>query len=217
MRELALDKLDGTTVGPYTLDHTLERSRRPHPVAITATDGAVSWPILEGRTNPGTPWRWPWLEVRFEPRVPATSDGRNSRELSIEAQDALFAHLADALTPGAYVMLSCDGFTETNWELTIDVPPAATRLGELLWIAGARWYKVWYYPEGWREGHEKLQGNTPPNERHRERAEAERRAELEAWLDSGSSAGFPACRARAERLLDGLGQGPEHPPTREFK
>lgn len=197
MRELPLHRLDGAEVADHTLSVTVDLSNRPHPVTVTAAGTSERWPVLEGRTNPGTPWRWPWFEARFRPGP-----------LDDEGQNALFDALGGVLTPGAYVMLSCDGFTEDNWALTIGIPPPATRLGELLWRAGARWYKVWYYPEGWREGHEKLQGNTPPNDGHRARAEAAIRDELTAFLEGALAGEHPGCRARAARLLAQLDPKP---------
>jgi len=41
------------------------------------------------------------------------------------------------------------------------VPPAASRLGFKMLRAGFTWIKHWYFPEGYREGGEKLQGEKP--------------------------------------------------------
>jgi hypothetical protein len=39
----------------------------------------------------------------------------------------------------------------------------------LLWIGGCRWFKDWYFAEGWKEGGIKLQGEKPLNaEREKE-------------------------------------------------
>lgn len=50
---------------------------------------------------------------------------------------------------------------ETERALRRKVPPAATPLGLALLGAGCRWLKDYYYAEGGREGHAKLQGELP--------------------------------------------------------
>lgn len=199
--ELPLEKLDGAQVGPWRLSLEEDREAQdPHPVVVTATDGQREIVLLEGRTNPGTAWRHPWLEVRFSPRYPVDDEVEAWTE---ELQEELFASaLGSVLTPGSYVMLSCDGHRQSLSALTVGVPPPATWLGYLLWQAGARWYKIWYYPEGWREGHEKLQGNVPLDETHRAKAEADRLEELEAFLGSSLADDYPVCSQRAMDLLD---------------
>lgn len=62
------------------------------------------------------------------------------------------------------------------------VPPHATPLGYLLWKSGARWFKDWYFPEGWMEGGEKLQGNKPLNEEYYRKRTRERALELTEFL-----------------------------------
>lgn len=199
--ELPLDTLDGAEVGPWRLSVDEDRDAQdPHPVTVHASDGTHEIIVLQGRTNPGTAWRHPWLEVRFSPRYTA-DDGVHvwDEKLQIELFGAV---LPSALVPGAYIMLSCDGHRDSLSALTVGVPPPATWLGYLLWQAGARWYKNWYYPEGWREGHEKLQGNLPPHDEHKANAEADRLEELEAFLASGLADDYPACSQRAMDLLD---------------
>ncbi len=199
--ELPLDTLEGAEVGPWRLSVDEAReARSPHPVTVHAADGTREIVLLDGRTNPGTAWRHPWLEARFAPRY--ETDGEVvtwDDKLQLE----LFTrHLSSALVPGSYVMLSCDGHRDTLSALTVGVPPAATWLGYLLWQAGARWYKIWYYPEGWREGHEKLQGNLPLDDEHKAKATADRLAELEAFLASDLADDYPDCSQRAMDLLD---------------
>lgn len=199
--QLPLENLDGAEVGPWTLtveeDH---EAQDPHPVTVHASGPAEKIVLLEGRTNPGTSWRHPWLELRFSPTFP----GDDAAEVWEEAlQVELFERwIRAALVPGSYVMLSCDGHKETLSALTVGVPPPATWLGYLLWQAGARWYKIWYYPEGWREGHEKLQGNVPMDEEHRAKAEADRLEEIETFLSSDLADDYPSCSQRAMDILD---------------
>lgn len=200
--QLPLDELDGARVAGLELAVD-ERSdeRSPHPVTITATRKGTSWTLFDGQTNPGTAWRHPWLEVRYEPRV----GGTDGDELSTEEQVELFEALGAVLLPGAYVMLSCDGHPDSLSALSVDVPPACTALGYLLWHAGARWYKVWYYPEGWREGNEKVQGNLPVDEEHRATRTSERLEEIEAFLGTDLAESYPECAERGRELIAAAG------------
>lgn len=197
---LPLEDLDGTTAAGmrFSVEEDDEASS-PHPVRIEATREGTTWTLFEGQTNPGTKWRHPWLEVRYAPWVGGDADGV---ALSMDEQVELFEHLGQALLPGSYVMLSCDGHPASLRALTVDVPPPCTALGYLLWNAGARWYKVWYYPEGWREGHEKVQGNLPMDDEHRATRTRERLEEVAAFLDTGLAEEHPACAERARELLD---------------
>lgn len=215
---LPLERLDGIEVDGIALsveEHADERS--PHPVLVHAEVDERSWVLFEGRTNPGTAWRHPWLEVRYSPWIGGAPDARSTpstdaddaaedatadrQPLPMDTQEALFEALGDALVPAAYVMLSCDGHPASLRALSIDVPPACTALGYLLWRAGARWYKVWYYPEGWREGHEKVQGNLPADEEHAAERTSERLEEIEAFLGTELAKEHPACAERGRRLL----------------
>lgn len=197
---LPLEALDGATIGDLRLEvDERDEERSPHPVTIHAQTDAARWPIFEGRTNPGTAWRHPWLEIRYRPWLDGDQEGQVLPE---KTQVALFERLGDALVPGAYVMLSCDGHPSSLRALSVDVPPPCTALGWLLWHAGARWYKVWYYPEGWREGHEKVQGNLPVGDEHEAKRTEERLAEIEAFLGTELAETYPACAERGRRLLE---------------
>lgn len=201
---LPLERLDGRTVADLdlTVDEQATKAS-PHPVQIAATHEGTSWALFEGRTNPGTSWRHPWLEIRYNPWVGGDPE---DPPLSIKHQVELFEALGESLLPGAYVMLSCDGHPDSLRALTVDVPPPCTVLGYLLWRAGARWYKVWYYPEGWREGHEKVQGNVPTDEEHAAKRTGERLEEIEAFLDTDLAEDYPACAKRGQRLIDAHGE-----------
>ncbi|MDX1611758.1 MAG: DUF1122 family protein [Candidatus Thermoplasmatota archaeon] len=193
--DLPLENIEKKRLGDWSFQVDVRREvERPHPVTIVADhpDHGAGHIILQGRTNPGTAWRHPWLEARYLP--PFEDEATEERFWS----DVL----PQGLVPGSYLMISCDGHPGSLSALTVDVPPQTTRIGYLLWLSGARWYKVWYYPEGWREGHEKLQGNLPMDEAHRARATADRLEELPAFLEGELAERFPRCAARARELLD---------------
>jgi hypothetical protein len=98
------------------------------------------------------------------------------------------------------------GGDDTERALRRRVPPAATPLGLALLRAGCRWLKDWYFAEGGREGHTKLQGELPPDAAHRSRAERRLCAELEAFVaDAGT---LPIDHRRAREALAVLVAGP---------
>jgi len=200
---LPLDKLDAAETAGVTL--TVEEDTEassPHPVRVEAERDGDRWRLFEGQTNPGTAWRHPWLEVRYSPWI----GGKDGDPLALEDQLDLFDELGRVLVPGAYVMLSCDGHPDSLRALSVDVPPACTALGYLLWHAGARWYKVWYFPEGWREGHEKVQGNVPADEEDERERTRERLAEIEAFLGTELAEEYPECAERGRQLLQAHGE-----------
>ena len=80
---------------------------------------------------------------------------------------------------------------------------ALAGLGLALLATGCRWLKDWYFAEGGREGHTKLQGELPLDATHRRRAERALRVELEAFVADGG--GTPADQHRAREALALIG------------
>jgi len=113
--------------------------------------------------------------------------------------DALPA-VARALGPGASIMVGYGG-DDTERALRRRVPPAATPLGLALLRAGCRWLKDWYFAEGGREGHTKLQGELPLDAAYRRRAERALRTELEDFLADADAMGVDQRRAREALAL----------------
>ena len=120
-------------------------------------------------------------------------------DLDTAEPDALPA-IAQALGPGASIMVGY-GADETERALRRRVPPAATPLGLALLRAGCRWLKDWYFAEGGREGHTKLQGELPLDDDHRARAERMLRAELETFLRRIDATPVDRCRSREALTL----------------
>jgi hypothetical protein len=116
----------------------------------------------------------------------------------------VLAPVARALGPGGTIMVGYRA-DETERALRRRVPPAATPLGLALLRAGCRWLKDWYFAEGGREGHTKLQGELPLDDRHRQRAERALTLELDAFL--AGAGGTPPDRGRAREALALLARG----------
>lgn len=153
--------------------------------------------LLDGtRVGRGTWFRGgrhikPWIEL--QPKVRFDPDTEQDQEL--------FTALVAVLEPGSHCLVHYLADRETAEAITADVPPPATPLGFLLWRAGVRWFKDWYFTEGWMEGDQKLQGNLPLNADVREEREQEWRERLEQYATEGERDG---CVARAERILAAL-------------
>lgn len=99
-----------------------------------------------------------------------------------KAEKVLLGHLAGHLGPGAALYVEYDGDKETREALMRGVPPAATRLGFMLYGLGFTWFKDWYFPEGALEGGRKLQGEKPLDEEAHTRHLLSIRKELAAFV-----------------------------------
>lgn len=131
----------------------------------------------------------PWIEL--QPDITFSPDDDDHREL--------FDAFTAVLDPGSHIMVHYLQDTETADAITADVPPPVTPLGFLLWQAGVRWYKDWYFTEGWMEGDQKLQGNLPPDDTTKQDREQQWQEELQEFIDRDST--YPICRDRAETLI----------------
>ncbi len=172
---------------PYTADlHEADRHSRDR--FELRRDGET---VGRGTHFHGTRHIAPWLEL--QPTATFDPDRPDHR--------ALFAALADALAPGGHLMVHYLDDTTTAEAITRDVPPPATPVGFLLWHAGCRWFKDWYFTEGWMEGDQKLQGNLPVDADHRREREAATRETLDAFL---ADAPAGTCKTLAERIRDTL-------------
>lgn len=118
----------------------------------------------------------------------------------VVTQIDILPEIGAALGPGASLMVAYEG-DETEAALRRRVPPAATPLGLAMLLAGCRWFKDWYYPEGGREGGTKLQGTLPLGEERMRRAEEELSRELRAFLDRSDTREEDRERARQALAL----------------
>ena len=104
-----------------------------------------------------------WIEFRYEPGA-TFPDGStvDLEEMGLTAK--LFSLLGGLIPPGGSMMAIYGAehhpiSADTEKGLKRSFPPAATPLGYHLWEAGMRWFKDWYFPEGWMEGGMKLQAS----------------------------------------------------------
>lgn len=138
----------------------------------------------------------PWIEFRYQPGLPF-SDGSEVDLEETGLTGRLFSLLGELVPPGGSMMVIYGGerhamLRETERALKRGFPPHVTPLGYHLWNEGFRWFKDWYFPEGWLEGAMKLQATRPLEEAIRLRREEEARGELSDFLS----------RTRTERERD---------------
>jgi hypothetical protein len=150
-------------------------------VVYAGEETAIRLKHFAGRWSTGAP---PWIEAAL-----AHTDEVFTAEL--------VAALAELLPPGGRLMVGY-GDDETERGLERRFPPVVTPLGKALLDAGCTWFKNWYYPEGWREGESKLQGNKPVSDEARSANLADLRREVEAWLTGSSGTARDALAARAQ-------------------
>lgn len=127
-----------------------------------------------------------WIEFRYDPRAEFASGAALDLEESGHSAE-MFSLLATLIPPGGSMMAIYGAeahavSADTERGLKRSFPPAATPLGYYLWRSGMRWFKDWYFPEGWMEGGMKLQATRPLNRDIRALREEQAARELEAFV-----------------------------------
>lgn len=85
----------------------------------------------------------PWFEIRTYGRIHLP----------------ILKRMFEILPEVGHVSIEYDISEETGKEIDLGVPAPATRKGFALFLAGARWFKTWYFSEGFMEGSTKIQGD----------------------------------------------------------
>ncbi len=113
----------------------------------------------------------PWIDIEYREELEFSDSEEKLLAISLsqDGQDrALFKHLGAFIPPGGHLMVSYEGeqkiHLETIKSLSIRIPPAATSLGYLIFLAGFQYIKDWYLAEGGFEGPRKLWGEKAPDE-----------------------------------------------------
>ncbi|MFO8109105.1 MAG: DUF1122 family protein [Thermoplasmata archaeon] len=138
----------------------------------------------------------PWIEwFSIEPSL----FGRPF--FSSDIEDSLLELCSSALTPGGKIFVEYSEDKETLRELNVGVPIPLTRMGFLMLSHGFTWFKDWYFPEGFNEGGQKLQGEKPlNNERRKEHMEVI----CEKVKDFTPREGQSSISKRADRIMNSL-------------
>ncbi len=185
--------LGGGRVGGYTMTlsglKTGRTGRESYFNLFLARGGEASRkPVVQGLFFAGRgEYIRAWLEFRYDPRVVFGEDMESDLEEE-GLTGALFSALGELIPPGGSMMAIYGAeehplFRETEMGLKRGFPPPATPLGRYLWDVGLRWFKDWYFPEGWLEGSMKLQATRPLDEAVRSQREERAREELVAFME----------------------------------
>lgn len=157
--------------------------------------------VVSGLFYEGSKYIKPWLELDYAPLAGDELD---------PSGEPLFQLLAELIPAGGHISVAYLAHRITARALISGVPAAATPIGYFLWSCGCRWYKDWYFAEGWKEGGLKLQGAKPLTaERARENT-ARIVAELAEFVETG---GYvepeieQICKDLAKRILEEVKRG----------
>ena len=171
-----------------------------------------------GLHNQGSYPGYNWLEViSLAPKVEFYSGEEVSFNIAPKGRtQQLFKYLADLLPPGGHMMVEYDSpeQQDTARSLALGIPPIATPLGYMLFLAGCgAGFRDWYFAEGGSEGPRKLQGYKALDSRHARMKAKEIVQELRDFLGGQPSRTAPelekAARERALAVLRTLGGFPK--------
>jgi hypothetical protein len=160
--------------------------------------------VVSGLFYEGSRYIKPWLELDYTPIAGDELD---------PAGEPLFQLLAaELIPPGGHISIAYLEHRITARALLSGVPAAATPIGFLLWRCGCRWYKDWYFAEGWKEGGIKLQGEKPLTDTRAQENTAKIVTELTAFLKKG---GYvepeieQICKELARKIVGEATEAPE--------
>jgi hypothetical protein len=168
-------------------------------------------PVVSGLYFAGRgKWIKPWAEIGYHRSADFEEAKGGTERVSLTDTGldvALFRLLSGLIPPGGHLAVEYQG-DETGLALAMGIPAAATPLGHLMWKSGFRWFKNWYFPEGWKEGGTKLQGNRPLDGETKSKREEEAAKELRKFIEGlpPAALGDVESRAvkRAREILSGL-------------
>jgi hypothetical protein len=176
------------------------RFREEANIDISVAYGGVEEHIVSVKVFCGRPPVYrPWIEVFNSARaggLPRPLEFHGSR-----VESWLLDLASERLEGGESLFIEYYRDAETLRELETGVPVAATRLGLEMLKRGFTWLKVWYYPEGFSEGGQKIQGQKPVDERRKRRHLGEIIRELERLVASPAGAMAATSLQRAREAL----------------
>jgi len=146
-------------------------------------DGRLSHPFLLGLHNSGLFPAYNWIDVA---RYDGAASFANGEDVALTGtpERRLFRLLGGLVPPGGHLMLEyeSDHARSTERMLSLGLPPVATPIGYLLFVAGCASFRDWYISEGGREGPRRLQGFKPTDAAGAARKAATMAEELRVFL-----------------------------------
>jgi len=194
--EHPLGRLQGRSLGAGRLTALLgpknSAGARYFQLFLRVPKGGLSHAFLLGLHNSGRFPAYNWVDVaRYD--GDASFAGGDDVALAGAPERRLFRLLGDLIPPGGHLMLEYESAHARSTErmLSLGLPPVATPLGYLMFLAGCgASFRDWYISEGGREGPRRLQGFKSLDKASTASKAAAMAAELRAFL---------ACPARNDR------------------
>ena len=113
----------------------------------------------------------PWMDVVYSEMITFSVRKNFGNSFSLRSENLdrkLFQYLGENIPPGGHIMVSYEEeekiHSDTVYSLNIGIPPVATPLGLLIFLAGFQYVKDWYLSEGGFEGPRKLWGEKALND-----------------------------------------------------
>jgi hypothetical protein len=165
-------------------------------------DGELSRAFLLGLHSSGRFPAYNWIDVARYDGVAGLAGGGDIA-LAGAPEGRLFRLLGDLIPPGGHLMLEYESAHARSTErmLSLGMPPVATPLGYLMFLAGCgASFRDWYISEGGREGPRRLQGFKPLDAASAVSKAAAMVEELRAFLALPPNEGWREWEAPARRL-----------------
>ncbi|MCE4599043.1 MAG: DUF1122 family protein [Desulfurococcales archaeon] len=184
-----IEKLgNGLKVGPITLrlvDIARGRFREEINARLLFESGGTASHIAALKIFCGRGLIYkPWIEIfNINNRI-VLENGSVIGFFDSPLEDALLDAITGKIGPGESIFIEYYNDEETLNQLERGVPPQVTRMGLKLLRRGFTWFKVWYYPEGFQEGGQKLQAQKPFNTTAMVRQLAALTEEINLFLNS---------------------------------
>lgn len=102
----------------------------------------------------------PWVEL-FDINRTINIDGHATDYYDSPQELCILDLFSAELGPGARMFVEYYNDPETRRQLQSGLPVVLSRLGNKMLKLGFTWFKDWYFPEGYLEGNQKLQGEKP--------------------------------------------------------
>lgn len=151
--------VNGGTLYAYAV--TPGRFREESNIEMHYRQGSQDYYLLYAKVFKGRPPDYgPWVELYSINRTLAIG-GRK-----VEYFDSIYeARVLETFSmepgPGARLFVEYYNDHETRNQLQSGLPVVLSRLGAKMFKLGYTWFKDWYFPEGFLEGTQKLQGERP--------------------------------------------------------
>jgi len=145
------------------------RFREEQDFEIHVRNNGAETHLLYAKVFHGRPPEYsPWVEL-YEINERIRLGGRTTSYFDSPFEESILKLFADSLAAGAKMFVEYYNDGETKAQLETGMPVVISRLGHKMFKLGFTWFKDWYYPEGYMEGNQKLQGEKPLNSNVRKR------------------------------------------------